>query len=366
VSDVPIQTLLEETVAKGCSDLHVQVGMPPAVRLHGQLIATEYPSTSLDLAKQYVREIASEKTRQELIETGSSDFSFETQKKQRFRVNAFKQRGTLAIAFRTISASIPPFEDLNLPPVVAEIADEERGLVLVTGTTGSGKSTTLASMIDYINQRKARRVITVEDPIEYLHTNRKSMIAQRELGADARTFDEALRHVLRQDPDIILIGELRDLPTIRVSIRAAETGHLVFSTLHTSNASQTVDRLVSYYPPDQHDLIRKQMALNLMAVISQRLLRRADGEGRVPAIEVMRTTPIVMKMLAEGKTKEMLQAIQNGERGMQTFDQCLVELVRSGMVTQEEAEPCATNLSGLRRILAGGYSDSDKSSIIAF
>jgi twitching motility protein PilT len=366
VAEASIEDLLEKTIEAGCSDLHVQVGMPPAMRLHGVLMPMDHPPTTAEAAKQYLKHIANEKLIKEILEHGSADFSFQTQKKSRFRVNAFKQRGALAIAFRTISTIIPTFEDLNLPPVVAEIADEERGLVLVTGTTGSGKSTTLAAMIDWINQRKAKRVITIEDPIEYLHSNKKSLIAQRELGLDARSFDEALRHVLRQDPDIILIGELRDLPTIRVSMRAAETGHLVFSTLHTGNASQTVDRIISYYPPEQHDLIRKQLALNLKAVISQRLLRRIDVLGRAPAIEILRITPIVQKMVLEGKTKELHQAIQNAERGMQTFDQCLVEMVKKQMVSQEEAEMNATNLPALRRILAGGYSDSDKTSIISF
>jgi len=366
VSDITIEDLLQETIDQGCSDLHVQVGMPPALRTHGVLKPTGHPVTTAETAKQYIKHIASERLIKEILETGSADFSFESQARARFRVNAFKQRGSLAMAFRSIPAAIPDFAELNLPSVISEIADEERGLVLVTGTTGSGKSTTLAAMIDWINQRKSRRVITIEDPIEYLHTNKQSMIAQRELGQDARSFDEALRHVLRQDPDIILIGELRDLPTIRVSVRAAETGHLVFSTLHTSNASQTIDRIISYYPPDQHELIRKQLSLNLRAVISQRLLQRCDVPGRVPAIEILRNTPIVQKMLVEGKTKELFQAIQNREGGMQSFDQCLVELVKKKTVTQEEAERNATNVSAVRRILAGGYSDSDRTSIISF
>jgi twitching motility protein PilT len=365
--DQSIVDLLKEMLAQQSSDLHIQTGVPPTIRVRGELIRLNHPSVTQEQAAIFMKAITGKEQRQEFLEVGSVDFAFVIPgTKQRFRVNAFKERGSIALAFRAIGNVPGSFEDLNLPKVMYEIAEEERGLVLLTGATGSGKSTTLAAIIDRINATQACRIITVEDPIEYIHSNKMSIVAQRELGPDARTFDEALRHAMRQDPDVILIGELRDLETIRTAIRAAETGHLVFSTLHTINAAQTVDRMISYYPPDQYDLIRKQMALNLRAVVSQRLLRRKDGSGRIPAVEVMRNTPIFQKMMLQDQTKELQQVIQNGEAGMQTYDQSLVKLVQADMVSQEEAERYAESVSRLRRILSGGFTEADRSGIISF
>jgi len=365
--DLSIVELLKKMLSQHSSDLHIQVGVPPTIRVHGVLIRLNHPPVTPEQAANHLKAISNKEQRQQFLEVGSVDFAFVIPGTvQRFRVNAFKERGSIALAFRAIGDVPGSFEDLNLPPVMCEITEEERGLVLLTGATGSGKSTTLAAIIDRINETQACRIITVEDPIEYVHTNKKSIIAQRELGPDARTFDEALRHAMRQDPDVILIGELRDLETIRTAIRAAETGHLVFSTLHTINAAQTVDRMISYYPPDQHDLILKQMALNLRAVVSQRLLRRKDGLGRIPAVEVMRNTPIFQKMMIQDQTKELQQVIQNGEAGMQSYDQSLVKLVQADMVSQEEAERYAESVSRIRRVLSGGFTEADRTGIISF
>lgn len=361
-----IQSLLHETVERHASDLHIQVGSPPIIRISGQLTATDHPIVTDADAESFLNVIARSDTLAEMEKSGSADFSFSSNKHDRFRVNVFRQRGALAMVFRSISAQPPPLDSLNLPPVIKDICETERGLVLCTGATGQGKSTTLASMVDYINATRSDRIITIEDPIEYIHHNQKSLVSQRELGSDARSFAEALRHVLRQDPDIILLGELRDLETIRTAIQAAETGHLVFATLHTMDTVQSVDRMISYYPPEEHELIRQQLALNLMAVISQRLIKSEKLNARVPAVEVLRQSPIVQKLLMANKIKELHQAVQNGEQGMQTFDQSLANLVKEGKLSKEEALGAATNVNTLKRIISGGFSDGDRASLINF
>jgi twitching motility protein PilT len=299
-------------------------------------------------------------------EVGSQDFSYAIPKVARFRVNVFHQRGTVSIVLRSVQFVIPGFEELCLPEAIKEIAQNDRGLVLVTGVTGSGKSTTLASMIEYINQTESLHVVTIEDPIEYLYQDKLCIINQQELGIDTPSFEDALKRVLRQDPDVILIGEMRDKDTIISAVKAAETGHLVFSTLHTGDATQTIDRILKYFPADEQDLIRMQLSLNLRGVISQRLLKRHDQPGRVPALEIMVGTPIVAKMIMQGKTNELRQAIQNREKGMQTFLQSLVELVKSGKVSKDEAMRNTEHPLALERNLSGGYSDGDRTSIIGF
>jgi len=361
-----LEALLRELVEKKGSDLHLKVGSPPTMRIHGRLV----PMTDQKLAPPDTVE-AAEKIlpahfRDRFTTVGSLDFSYSISGLARFRVNVFHQRGAVSIAMRTVQFNIPTFEDLCLPPVVKEIAENDRGLVLVTGVTGSGKSTTLAAMLEHINQTRDRHVVTIEDPIEYLYQDKKCIINQQELGIDTPSFEDALRHVLRQDPDVILIGEMRDKETILSAVKAAETGHLVFSTLHTANAAQTVDRILKYFPADEQDLIQMQLSLNLKGVISQRLLQRKDGKGRVPAIEVLVGTPIVTKLILQGKTVELGQAMQNREQGMQTFLQSLVELINSDVVTLEEAMRNTEHPLALQRNITGGYSDGDKAGLIGF
>lgn len=361
-----IRQLLERSIADKASDLHVQVGTPPTYRLAGSLCPAEMPDATVEDLDAALGVVADQDAVAELREFGSADFAYSLDGRNRFRVNVFRQRGSLAMVFRTISPEPPPFDSLGLPDVIKEICQIERGLVLVTGATGQGKSTTLAAMIDLINSERRERIITIEDPIEFIYTNKKCLISQRELGTDAKTFPQALRHVLRQDPDIILLGELRDLETVRVAIQAAETGHLVFATLHTMDTQQSVDRMIAYYPPDSQELIRKQLALNLQAVISQRLVRGIEPGTRVPAVEVLRQTPIIQKLLLADKVRELQQAVQNRESNMQTFDQSLVDLCKRKKITKEEGIAASTNPNTFKRILSGGVSGGDQSSLVSF
>lgn len=361
-----VDGLLQQAVEQKASDIHFKVGSPPVMRQYGKLV----PMTDQKLAPADTLAIAQKllpaHLKDKFTDVGSLDFSYAIPKVARFRVNVFHQRGTVSIVLRSVQFVIPGFEELCLPEAIKEIAQNDRGLVLVTGVTGSGKSTTLASMIEYINQTESLHVVTIEDPIEYLYQDKMCIINQQELGIDTPNFEDALKRVLRQDPDVILIGEMRDKDTIISAVKAAETGHLVFSTLHTGDATQTIDRILKYFPADEQELIRMQLSLNLRGVISQRLLKRHDQPGRVPALEVMVGTPIVAKMIMQGKTNELRQAIQNREKGMQTFLQSLVELVKSGKVSKDEAMRNTEHPLALERNLSGGYSDGDRTSIIGF
>ena len=361
-----IDALLKEMAEKKASDIHLKVGSPPIMRLHGRLT----PMTDQKLTPQetldFANHVIPDHLREQFQSVGSLDFSYSIPRTARFRVNVFHQRGTVSIVMRSVQFVIPEFEQLFLPSAIKDIAQNDRGLVLVTGVTGSGKSTTLAAMIEYINQNRNLHIVTIEDPIEFLYQDKQCIINQQELGIDTPSFDDALKHVLRQDPDVILIGEMRDKDTIISAVKAAETGHLVFSTLHTGDATQTVDRILKYFPADEQELIRMQLSLNLRAVISQRLLKRKDVEGRIPALEILVGTPIVSKLILEGKTKEIRQALQNKEKGMQTFLQSLVERVNTDMVTKEEALRNTEHPLALERNLSGGYSDGDRTGIIGF
>ncbi len=278
----------------------------------------------------------------------------------RFRVNAFMQRETVAMVFRHIEDEILTFEELNLPPSIEKVPQFERGLVLVTGTTSSGKSTTLASIIDYINRKQKKHVITAEDPIEYLHRDKKSIVTQREVGLDTENFNSALKYVLRQDPDIILVGEMRDAETVEACLEAAETGHLVFSTLHTNTAAQTIDRIIDFFPSDQEDQMRTVLAEHLQAIIGQRLLERTDTEGMIPAVEIMYNTPIVQKLIAEDRIDKLRSAIHQGENeGMQTFDQAIVELFDEGKISEDEARRYCSKPSNFEMYKKGHYPDID-------
>ena len=338
------------------SDLHLRVGAPPLIRVHGRLEPiVGYDPLDEEAIDAMLRHILRDPTRlARLEEDGALDFSFGITGGGRMRANAFMQRDTIAIACRPIPDVIPGFEELRLPPVIEEIADEERGLILVTGTTGSGKSTTLAAIIDWINRRKAKNIITVEDPIEFTHRDLESSVAQREVGRDTPSFNDALRYVLRQDPDVILIGEMRDQETVRTAMAAAETGHLVLSTLHTVDAAETVNRIVDLFPDRMQRQARTMLAATLRAIVSQRLIPTQDGEGRVPACEVLRSTARVQAMILNSEeTIALPTAITEGAYyGMQSFDQALYTLVKQGDISLDTALTAASHPHDLKLLLA--------------
>ncbi|MFO0829400.1 MAG: PilT/PilU family type 4a pilus ATPase [Phycisphaerales bacterium] len=349
-----LASLINTAVEMNVGDLHLQVGRPPMIRKGGELVPiSDATALTDDWIREVMRQIAPEDAQLRLDEARSSDFSFEMPGRARFRVNAFYQQRFLTLAIRLIPVNIPRFEDLNLPSVIEEIAETPRGLVIVTGTTGSGKSTTLASMIDHINEAHGHRIITIEDPIEFVHRSKKSLIAQRELGSDTPSFLAALRVALRQDPDVILLGELRDAETMRTALQAADTGHTVFSTMHTTNASQTIQRIIALFPPDERDLLLMQLAANIEAVISQRLARTINGKDRIPVVEIMRSTPVTRKMIREGTPKLLPQAIANGDAGMQLFDQHLAKLWKAEIISGTEALRNATNPEAVALIMKG-------------
>ena len=361
-----VDGFLEQLLSREGSDLHLQPGDPPVVRVCGELVSLDdQPLTREDTEGMFAA-IAQEGAQKEYREEGAADFAYEMPGKGRFRINAFQEKGNLAMVFRHIPMEIPGFDQLSLPPVIQAIAKAERGLILVVGGAGSGKTTTLAAMIDYVNQTASKRIINIENPIEYVHRSKKGVVSQRELGQDAKSFASALRSTLRQDPDVILVGELRDLETIRTAIRAAETGHLVFSTLHTNDSVQTVDRMIGHFPAEERDLARTLLALNLRAVIAQRLVRTADGQARTPAVEILVNNSLVQKLLLNNKVKDLYQVLKNRQEGMQSFDQCLLDLIQAGQVTEEEGLKYAANPSALKRMIAGGVSDSDRGGILAF
>jgi len=354
---VNLDDLLKAALRLGASDIHLKVNRTPVFRIHGKLVQLkEAPpiteENNIEIANQIMNEWQQEKFKENL----EMDLAYSISGLSRFRVNIFQQRGTLSIAIRAIPYEILNFDNLNLPSVIKSIADEERGLVIVTGTTGSGKSTTLASIIDYINSSKARHIITIEDPIEYTQNDKLSYINQREIGIDTKSFKNALRASLREDPDVILVGEMRDLETMEICMSAAETGHLVFTTLHTLDAQETINRILTVFPVHQHNQVRYQLAQVLKAILSQRLMPRADGKGRVPAVEVLLGTSRVRDLIATPeRTKEITQALAEGNLhyGMQTFDQCLFDLFTKKLITYEEAMRQATNKDDLALRIQG-------------
>ena len=333
-----ILRLLAMVMAKKSSDLHIIAGAPPVIRVHGQLTFTDMdPLEDKDIRKM-LEPIMNDDFKEKLAKEKELDFSYDFNENARFRINMYWQRGTLAAAFRLVASEILDLNKLKLPSVVRDMAFKERGLILVTGPTGSGKSTTLAAMIDIINKEQRRHIITLEDPIEYTYTHKKSIISQREIGIDTFSFGTALRECLRQDPDVILIGEMRDLETISIAITAAETGHLVLGTLHTTDAVQTIDRIIDVYPPYQQHQIRTQLALTLQAVISQRLLIQKDGKGRIPAVEIMTVTPAIRNLIREAKTYQIYSNIETGsETGMLTMNQALGNLINEDLISVDEA-----------------------------
>ena len=340
---VDIAQLLAFSVKNNASDLHLSAGVPPIIRVDGDVKRINMPPLSHKEVHSMIYDIMSDKQRKDYEEFLETDFSFEVPKLARFRVNAFNQTRGAGAVFRTIPSQIRTLEDLKAPGIFRDIAMYPRGLVLVTGPTGSGKSTTLAAMIDYVNTNKPDHIITIEDPIEFVHESKKSLINQREVHKDTLGFSEALRSALREDPDVILVGEMRDLETIRLAMTASETGHLVFGTLHTSSAAKTVDRIVDVFPATEKEMIRTMLSESLRAVISQSLLKKIGG-GRIAAHEIMIGTPAIRNLIREGKIAQMYSAIQTGQAaGMQTLDQNLQELLSKGVISKEEARFKAAN-----------------------
>ena len=359
-ADPELIAALEEVVTQGASDLHMTVNAPPMLRINGSLQpAGSSQPWSREKVVSAIFSILSQEQREIFERELELDFAYTISSDARFRVNIYQQRGSMGGAFRIIPTELKQLKALGVPESVGNFAQLARGLVLVTGPTGSGKSTTLAALIDLVNSTRADHIVTVEDPIEFLHHHKKSIVNQREVGADTHSFAAALKHVLRQDPDVILIGELRDLETISVALTAAETGHLVFATLHTQDAPQTIDRVIDVFPPHQQGQVRAQLAATLQGVICQSLVKRADGKGRAVATEVLVTTSAISNLIREGKTYQIISMMQAGRaQGMHTMDQHLADLVKSGTVTYEAAMEKAHDIDGLDRLLQGFDSKS--------
>ncbi|MCP2029965.1 twitching motility protein PilT [Okibacterium sp. HSC-33S16] len=353
LADISLEEALAIVVSLGASDLHITADAPPMIRVNGALRPIDGAAAwSREKATAELAGIVTDRQREAFYEHLELDFAHTLTAESRFRANYYMQRGAIGAAFRLIPTEIKRLSDLGVPDTVSRFAALPRGLVLVTGPTGSGKSTTLAGLIDLVNRTRADHIVTVEDPIEFMHTNQKSIVNQREVGADTHSFGNALKHVLRQDPDVILIGELRDLETISVALTAAETGHLVFATLHTQDAAQTIDRMIDVFPAHQQEQVRTQLAGVLQGVVCQTLVPKASGNGRVVATEVMVITPALSNLIREGKTYQILSAMQAGkELGMHTMDQHLAELVNSGRVTRQAAEAKAHDHEGFARSL---------------
>ncbi|MCC7241787.1 MAG: type IV pilus twitching motility protein PilT [Acidobacteria bacterium] len=359
-----VNDLLKVAVDKGASDLHLKVGTYPMARVHGQLlrVSDDKKLDHEDLVEM-AASIMSATQRQRFKDAQEVDLAYSVPGLGRFRCNVFQQRGTIGMVLRVIPFRVKTIDELQLPPVLKKIAEEERGLVLVTGTTGSGKSTSLAAMIDHINTTRSTHVITIEDPIEYLHRDNVAIITQREIGVDTRSFAYALRSALRQDPDVVLVGEMRDMETIETALHAAETGHLVFSTLHTLDATETINRIISVFPPHQQKQVRLQLAVVLKAAIAMRLVPRADGEGRVPAMEVLVATPFIKDCIIDKEKTHLIQgAIAQGtsQYGMQTFDQSIFDLYSRQMITYEEALRWASNVDEFKLRVQGISTTSDQ------
>jgi twitching motility protein PilT len=350
---VAIMELLEAVLERGASDLHITSGTPPTIRVHGSLLRLDqYPKLTPEELQRMIYSILSQKQRERLEQELELDVSYSLPGKARFRVNVYFQRDAMGAAFRLIPFEIKSIEDLGLPMQIEEFARQPRGLVLVTGPTGSGKSTTLASLVDVINEERDVHIMTVEDPIEFLHRHKRALVNQREVGHDTTSFAQALKHVLRQDPDVILVGEMRDLETISTALTAAETGHLVFATLHTQDAPQTIDRIIDVFPPFQQQQVRVQLAVTLQGIVTQQLLATVDGRGRAASAEVLIATPAIRNLIREAKIHQVYSLMQAGGKfGMQTMDASLAGLVRAGRISRESALAQCHDPEELNRIL---------------
>jgi len=354
--EVDFAQMLKDVIEVNASDLHLTVGSAPMIRVRGELRGLDgYPQLTSKDTRDMVYGILSNDQRKRIEEDWQVDFSYSVPRMGRFRVNAYMQRASVGAAFRLIPSEIKSVDQLGLPTVVHEFVKKPRGFVLVTGPTGSGKSTSLAGMIDEINQTRHEHILTIEDPIEFLHRHKKCMVNQREIGNDAQSFQLGLKAALRQDPDVILVGEMRDLETISTALTAAETGHLVFATLHTQDTAQTIDRIIDVFPPHQQQQVRVQLSVALQGIITQQLLPTADGSGRVAACEVLSVTPAVRNLIREGKTHQIHSVLQTGgATGMQSMDAALAQLVRGGKITRELAEQRSSTPEELRRLMSGG------------
>jgi twitching motility protein PilT len=333
-----LNTIFKTALDKDASDIHVKAGTPPVLRIHRELFTqTDYPVLTPDDTAGLLNEITTDTQKEIFNKTWELDFAYTLDHVGRFRVNAYLNTGTVSMVFRLVRSNIPTIEQLGLPPVCAEITKKREGLIILTGPTGCGKSTTLAAMLNYINHTVRRNIITIEDPIEYLHIDDKSTFSQREVGIDTHSFADSLKHVFRQDPDVILVGEIRDLETIAIALTAAETGHLILTTLHTPSSYEAIDRLIDAFPSQQHQQVRLQLSTTLNAIVFQNLVPRNDKEGVVPAVEVLIATPAIQNLIREGKSYQMLNFMHSGQDvGMQTIDQSLMELYRSGRISHRE------------------------------
>jgi twitching motility protein PilT len=350
-----ITDLLRDAVEKRASDLHITVGRPPVLRIDGELVDMDYNSLDAESAQDLIYSLLAHHQRSAFEDDLELDFAYHQSQLGRFRVNLYRQRGHVGAALRIIPSRIPSLEELNLPEILAQLAMSPSGLVIITGPSGCGKSTTLAAMIDIINTRRKCHIVTIEDPIEFLHQHRSSIVTQREIDNDTKSFQAATKHVLRHNPDVILIGEMRDLETMEMAISAGETGHLVLTTLHTLDAPQAVDRIVDLFHPHQQQQIRTQLGGALRAVIAQQLLPRADSPGLMPALEIMIATTGIRNLIRKGDTHQLYSVIQTGGQvGMQTMNQCLRDMVRSGLVEAEVAEVHSTDVDELRRMVLSG------------
>ena len=358
-----LKQMLVEMLNRKASDLHIRVGVRPHLRVNGVLEQINTDPIAIDGMEKIVAQILNEKQQERFYRKNEMDLALSVAKLGRFRINLFRQRGTTGIAIRAVNTIVPSFEELHLPPSIKKLTEERRGLVIVTGTTGSGKSTTIASIIEHMNANRGDNIITIEDPIEYIYRDKKCIIAQREVGGDTETFASSLRHAFRQDPDTILIGEVRDLETISIALTAADTGHLVLTTLHTLNVVETITRIISFFPPHQHQQIRLLLAGTLKAIVCQRLLRRCDSPGRVPAIEVMVTSGAIKECIMNAdKTVNIPELMEQGgvQYGMQTFDQSIMKLYKQGLISFEEAMNSASNPDDFDLRLKGITGTSDR------
>jgi twitching motility protein PilT len=352
---VHVDTLLRQMFEKGASDLHVTVGAPPTLRIHGEMVPQEYEKLKPETCQQLVYSILTDEQKEKFERENELDLSFGVEGVGRVRMNVFKQRGAVASVMRQIPTKIKGIDDLMLPKVVNDIVKVPKGLVLVCGPTGSGKSTTLAAMIDWINENEQSHIITIEDPIEFIHNHKRSVINQREIGADSKSFATALKYVLRQDPDVILVGEMRDIETIGAALTIAETGHLVFATLHTPDAVQAINRVIDVFPAEQQQQVRTQLSFVLQAVMCQQLVPKLDGGGRTICVEVLIATPAVRNLIREEKVHQISSQIQTGsEFGMQTMNQGLAQLYRKGLATYQDIMDRTMDTRDLERVVKGG------------
>ena len=358
-----LKEMLAEMLRSKASDLHLRVGLKPILRIDGILHPIETDFISLEDMDRILNQILTEEQKTRFFKRNEMDLALSVSKMGRFRINIYRQRGTIGVAIRSVNTLVPTFEELNLPLALREVANNRRGLAIVTGTTGSGKSTTLAAMIEHINSTRAENIVTIEDPIEYVYRDKKSIISQREVGGDTESFSTALRHAFRQDPDVILIGEIRDVDTMSIALTAADTGHFVLSTLHTLNTVETINRVISFFPPHQHQHIRLMLAATLKSIICQRLLPRSDGPGRVPAVEVLVSTSSVREYIIDPmKTSLIIELIESGaiQYGMQSFDQSIMKLYKAGLISYEEAVSQTTSPDDFELRVKGITGASDR------